>query len=101
MTRRLGIAPVARAEIVGIWNHTAAEYGIEAADDYVADLDTVMLRLLDYPKLGEDCTHIRKGYRRIRARSHVIYYVPHKGGIEIMRVLGDRMDALTRLRGER
>jgi len=98
LPRRLGIAPAARAELVGIWNYTAAEYGIGAADDYVADLDIVMLRLLEYPQLGEDCAHIREGYRRIRARSHVIYYVPHDSGIEIMRVLGDRMDARARLR---
>ena len=83
--------------MVGIWDYTATEYGIDAADTYIADLDTVMRRLLDYPNLGEDCAPIRTGYRRIRARSHVIYYVPHEGGIEIMRILGDRMDARTRL----
>lgn len=98
MTRRLSIAPAAKAEIVGIWDYTATEYGIDAADNYVADLDTVMRRLLDYPNLGEDCAHIRKGYRRIRARSHVVYYVPHDDGIEIMRVLRDRMDARARLK---
>jgi toxin ParE1/3/4 len=98
LTRRLNIAPPAKAEIVGIWDYTAAEYGIKAADAYITDLDTVMLRLLHYPHLGEDCAYIRQGYRRIRARSHVIYYVPHEGGIEIMRVLGERMDARRRLR---
>ena len=98
MTRRINIAPAAKAEIVAIWDYTAAEYGSVAADQYITDLDTVMLRLLDFPQMGEDCAFIRKGYRRIRARSHVIYYVPHEGGIEIMRVLGERMDAKGRLR---
>lgn len=97
MTRHLKIAPVAQAEIVGIWNYTATEFGPDAADQYVTELDGVMSRLLDYPLLGEDCSNIRKGYRRIRARSHMIYYVPHAGGIEIMRVLGIRMDARPRL----
>ncbi len=98
MTRRLNIAPTARAEIVELWDYAAAEFGVEAADAYVADMDAVMLRLLDYPRLGEDCGHIRPCYRRIRARSHMIYYVPHDGGIEIMRVLSHRMDSVRRLR---
>jgi toxin ParE1/3/4 len=97
LTRRLNIAPVAKAEIVGIWDYTATEYGVEAADQYVTDLDGIMLGLLDFPLLGEDCSGIRQGYHRNRARSHMFYYVPHKGGIEIMRVLGIRMDARSRL----
>lgn len=97
MIRRINIAPAAAAEIVGIWDYTASEFGIEAADHYVTDLDMVMQGLLDFPHMGEDCAFIREGYRRIRARSHVIYYLPHDGGIEVMRVLGNRMDAKARL----
>ncbi|MEP7221236.1 MAG: type II toxin-antitoxin system RelE/ParE family toxin [Novosphingobium sp.] len=98
MTRRLSIAPAARADIISIWDYTAAKHGIGAADAYVTDLDTVMLRLLDYPMLGEDCSSIRRGYRRIRARDHVIYYVPHDGGIEVMRLLHPRQDSVRQLR---
>ncbi len=65
MIRRLKIALPAKAEIIGIWDYTAAKHGPAAADAYVTDLDTVMLRLLDYPLLGEDCSDIRQGYRRI------------------------------------
>ncbi len=92
MIRRLKIALPAKAEIIGIWDYTAAKHGPAAADAYVTDLDTVMLRLLDYPLLGDDCSDIRQGYRRIRARDHVIYYLPHDGGIEVMRLLHPRQD---------
>ena len=98
MTRRLNIAPAARAEIISIWDYTAALHGTGAADAYVTDLDTVMLRLLDYPLLGEDCASIRHGYRRIRARDHVIYYVPHDNGIEVMRIMHPRQDRTRLLR---
>ena len=97
MSHRVRISPVAETEILAIWDYTAAHHGVVAADGYVTDLDTVMSRLLDFPLLGEDCSHIRQGYRRIRARDHVIYYVPHDRGIEVMRVLHPRQDTRHRL----
>jgi toxin ParE1/3/4 len=97
LTRQLNVSPTAEAEIAAIWHYTAAEHGPGAADDYVADLDTVMRRLLSYPHLGEDCAAIRKGYRRIRAREHVIYYLPRKDSIEIMQVMHPRQDVRRRI----
>jgi len=97
LTRQLSISPTAEAEIAAIWDYTAVEHGLDAADDYVADLDTVMRRLLTYPHLGEDSSAIRHGYRRIRAREHVIYYVPREASIEIMRVMHPRQDVRRRI----
>ncbi len=97
MSLRLNISSTAEAELIGIWDHTAAEHGFGAADDYLADLDTVLQRLLDYPLLGEDCSDIRQGYRRIKARAHTIYYVPHEEGIEIMRIMNPRQDVRRRI----
>ena len=98
MSRELDISPAAEAEIAEIWDYTASEYGLDAADDYVSDLDRVMVRLLDYPLMGTDCSEVRKGYRRIRAGSHMIYYVPTDDGIQIMRVMHVRRDAKRHLR---
>lgn len=98
MTRKLDISPTAEAEIAEIWDYTACEYGLDAADAYVFDLDRVMVRLLDYPLMGADCAEIRKGYRRIRAGSHTIYYLPKDDGIQIMRVMHVRRDAKRHLR---
>jgi toxin ParE1/3/4 len=97
LSRQLNISLTAEAEIAGIWEYTAIEHGFDAADDYAADLDTVMRRLLTYPYLGEDCSVIRQGYRRIRAREHVIYYRPFETSIEIMRVMHPRQDVRRRI----
>lgn len=99
MTRRLKISPTARIEINAIWDYTSARHGENVAQLYVADLDTVMRRLLEFPLLGEDCAEIRSGYRRIRAGDHVIYYIPHDNGVEIMRVMHPKQDAMRRLKG--
>lgn len=98
MSRELDISPAAEAEIAEIWDYTAGEYGLDAADDYAADLDKVMVRLLEFPLMGTDCAHVRKGYRRIRAGSHMIYYIPNRDGIQIMRVMHVRRDAKRHLR---
>ena len=98
MKLKLNITPGANADIVGIWDYTVIEHGLAAADAYVTDLDGAMQRLLDFPRLGADCSAIRNGYRCIRSGSHSIYYIAHKGGIEIMRVLHASMDARARLR---
>ena len=97
MSLRLNISSTAEAELIGIWDYTAAEHGNRAADEYLTDLDTTMHRLLEYPLLGEDCSNIRQGYRRVKARAHTIYYVPHEDGIEIMRVMSPRQDVRRRI----
>ena len=99
MSRRIEISPRAQAEIVGIWEYTAREYGEDAVDAYVTELDAVMQRVSEYPQMGADCSEVRKGYRRIRAGSHMIYYVPHKRGIDVMRVMHPRQHAREQLKG--
>ena len=98
MSHRIEISPRAQAEITGIWEYTAQEYGDDAADAYVIGLDAVMLRVPEYPQMGADCAEVRKGYRRIRAGSHMIYYVPHKRGIDVMRVMHPRQHAREQLK---
>lgn len=83
--------------MIDIWHYSAREHGLEVADEYIRELDDAMLTALEYPKMGADCSQIRNGYRRIRAGSHLIYYIPHKNGIEVIRVLHAHMDAARHL----
>ncbi len=72
--------------------------GEDAADAYVTELDAVMLRALEYPLMGADCSEVRKGYRRIRAGGQMIYYIPHQRGIDVMRVMHPRQHAREHLK---
>ena len=98
MIRRIEVSPRAQSEIAGIWEYTALEYGEDAADAYVTELDAVMLRALEYPLMGADCPEVRKGYRRIRAGGQMIYYIPHQRGIDVMRVMHPRQHAREHLK---
>jgi len=42
--------------------------------------------------MGEDCSVIRAGYRKIPSGSHVLFYRLIDNGIDVVRILHERMD---------
>jgi toxin ParE1/3/4 len=48
--------------------------------------------LTEEPSLGRDAEEIRPGYRRQNAGSHVIFYRLATYGIEVVRILHQRMN---------
>jgi toxin ParE1/3/4 len=98
LKRKIVIGPRAKAETRGIWDYTAAEHGEAAADAYIRDLDQAMQLVSEFPDIGSDCSQVRKGYRRIRSGSHLIYYISRKAEIYVMRILHERQDAKANLR---
>ena len=42
--------------------------------------------------MGSDYNDVRKGYRKLASGDHLIFYIPHDGGIDVVRVLHGRMD---------
>jgi len=49
------------------------------------------------PDRAATCDHIRPGYRRRNVERHAIYFRKAAYGIDIMRILHDRMDAIRHL----
>jgi toxin ParE1/3/4 len=82
----------AEADLAAILEDGEREYGPDAAEKYLAELDRKMQLALEYPVIGSDYSHIRDGYRKLISGSHLIFYIPHDDGIEIMRVVPARMD---------
>lgn len=97
MNRKINIGRKANADIIAIWDYTAREHGVEAADAYIGDLDRVMAMALEFPQIGSDYSDIRDGYRKLKSGSHLIFYIPHGDGVEIIRVLHERADVPAQL----
>lgn len=97
MSRRIHLSRKANAEIAAIWDYTAREHGIDQADNYVAAMDRVMAMALQFPEIGADYSVVRKGYRKLLSGSHLIFYISHDDGIEIMRVMHVREDITAKL----
>jgi toxin ParE1/3/4 len=44
------------------------------------------------PRLGRTCDEVRPGYRKYPVGSHVVFYRIARGGIDVARILHQRMD---------
>lgn len=74
-----------------VWLFSLSEWGARQADRYIDDLTNAFIFLAHSPKAGTASDDIRQGYKRYPVIRHVVYYRATEYGIEIMRVLHDRM----------
>ncbi len=86
------LRPKARADLEDIWHFTFEHWGEEQADHYIHDLDNAFQALAAMPEKGRPCDDIREGYRRHTVGKHLIFYRQTVKGIEIVRILHQRMD---------
>jgi len=74
-----------------IWLYSLTEWGAQQTDRYIDDLTAAFEFLAESPKAGTLCENIRAEYRKYPVVRHVVYYRDTDYGIEIIRVLHDRM----------
>ena len=85
-------SPAARNDIEGIYDYTAQNWGVAQAEHYVGALRDTCHGLAAGNQRGRDIGHVRAGYRKKASGSHFIFYQELSSGIEIVRVLHQRMD---------
>lgn len=88
----LRIAPNARRDLASIWSYTAEAWGRGQADDYTANLYRNMDRLRDFPDMGSPYVSRIGNFRKLSSGHHLIFYVVGGDGVDIVRVLHERMD---------
>jgi len=91
------LAPAAERDLEHIWRTTAKEWGVDQAHRYTDKLAAAFEALAQAPERAQACDHIRQGYRRRNVERHAIYFRKTASGIDIMRILHDRMDATRHL----
>jgi toxin ParE1/3/4 len=93
----LRLSPAAEADLSDIWDFTAEQWDSRQADRYVrmiveraqgAAEGRLPMRLAD---------NIRSGYTKIAAGSHMIYFRPTGGEVEVVRILHQSMDVDSKL----
>jgi toxin ParE1/3/4 len=92
VSRQIILSKDAGRDLADIWDYTAREHGPTQADNYIGDIDRILALALDYPNMGMDYSDIRQGYRKLGSGHHLIFYIPRDAGIEVIRVLHERMD---------
>jgi toxin ParE1/3/4 len=89
---RFRLTERAKADLRTIGRYTQATWGRAQRNRYLAWLDACFHLLAREPHLGRACDEIRAGYRKYHVGRHLIFYRESSAGVEIIRILHDRMD---------
>lgn len=90
--RLVRFTPAARRDLSQIWDYSEEQWGRRQAESYVEDVRAAIERLAADPDRGRPCDDIRDRYRRYPTGRHVIFYVVDEVGIDVIRILHQRMD---------
>ncbi len=85
------LAPKAREDMEAVWLYSLKQWGTQQTERYIDDLTGAFRFLAESPKTGTAYENIRTGYRKYPVIRHVIYYRETGYGVEVMRVLHERM----------
>jgi toxin ParE1/3/4 len=97
MTARYAFRPRAKTDLKGIWIYTEKRWGREQARAYTDQLRRHIEAIVAQPNSGQTCPEIRSGYYRYPSGSHILFYRLTLDGIEIVRILHERMDFMQHL----
>lgn len=86
------LTPAARRDLSSIWDFTEERWSVRQAEVYVTEVRAAIERIAADPVRGRRCDEIREGYRRYAIGSHLIFYVESVAGVDVIRILHQRMD---------
>lgn len=89
---RYRLTPAAQRDLSSIWDYTPERWNLRAAETYTLEIKAAIERVADDPRRGRGCEETRAGYRRYGIGSHVLFYRETPNGIDIIRILHQRMD---------
>jgi toxin ParE1/3/4 len=89
---RVVLSPKAKSDLSEIWDYTLAEWGVDQAEKYVRDLWEAMQQQACDFSTSIDISDVRSGYRKVISGSHVIFFKLTDDGIDVVRILHQRMD---------
>jgi plasmid stabilization system protein ParE len=83
----LDFTPTAQRDLDEIAFESDMKFGFAATDEYKAGLKATFSQLRDFPLSGEPIEFGERTLRRIRFKSHLIYYSIDGSRILVLRVL--------------
>ncbi len=82
----------AESDLLSIGRYTQKRWGIEQRNRYLNQIDVAFPLLAENPNKGKKCDHVIQGYFKYTVGKHDIYFRKIETGIEIVRILHQRMD---------
>ena len=96
-TPKVGLRPKARGDLGQIWEYTREAWGLEQADTYLRALDNTFNAIAKQPMLGRSRDEVLEGLKAYPSGKHVVFYFVTEHGVDVVRVLHERMDVSSRL----
>ncbi|MBR0755108.1 type II toxin-antitoxin system RelE/ParE family toxin [Bradyrhizobium jicamae] len=84
-------SPQAEIDVTEIWQYIA-EDSVRAADAIIDRIDAAFDMLADSPLVGRARQDLARNLRSFAVGNYVIFYVPVRDGIEVVRVMHGRRD---------
>lgn len=88
---RARFTPLARSDLEEIWRYTVGQWSADQADRYHKAIVSAATELASGTKVGRP-VEVRAGYLKYRVGSHFIFYRRTDAGIDVIRILHQRMD---------
>lgn len=89
---RLILSPKAKSDLNNIWDYSLDTWGEEKAETYLRQIWAKLNECAENPELSASAAIVRKDYRKMVVASHVVYFKEIEDGIDVVRILHQRMD---------
>lgn len=89
---RYRLTPAAQRDLSSIWDVTAEHWDVRQAKTYVLEIRAAIERVAADPDRGRACDELRAGYQRYSIGSHLIFYGSSDQGVDVIRILHQRME---------
>lgn len=89
--KALAFSPAAEADMDGIWDYSAENWGPDQADRYTDEIRDACNALASAHKRGRT-VDVRPGYLKLTTGWHMIYFRDNADRLEIMRILHNKQD---------
>ncbi len=96
--KRVTLTRLAEADLDKIWHYTLEKWGVDQAEHYVGTIRARLQGAADAVIADQPSGLSDAPYRTILAGSHNAVFIRREEGIEVVRILHDRMDTRRHLK---
>ncbi len=93
------VTPKARDDLKNIGRYTLKIWGKQQRDIYLKNLDKRFVWLAKNPRLGKHRPDIQEGYYCFPQGTHLVFYIIHDNGIDIIGIPHQEVDILNYFTG--
>ena len=86
------LSPLAEDDLFKIISTTIESWGNTQAKVYAQTIDAALLKLAQYPDFGRERSNVYDGAKSFPVEKHIVFYQISEGGIDVARILHQRMD---------